>query len=315
MSPIVSIITPTFNRAHLLPRVWASLRKQTLSDFQWIIVDDGSVDDTREVVGKFDDKRIHYVYQQNGGVNAARNRGEQEIQAGYVIFLDSDDELYDQHTLALMVDEIASVPAEIGLVRFTVIDSEGREGLHYMERDRMVTGYTDNICEQNHWGEFFPIYKVDVLKISPWPAFNGYEVIRHWRIAKQRPALVVRHPALLVHRLACVYHRAAGDNLTGIHSVIRRSASMAEAVAQLISEHRVAWLEHCPRQLGRYQLYHAMYAALSGQALRAWCVILPAIRWADRKTRFKAIALMATLFLPLALRRWIFIQRATRQWP
>ncbi len=308
MNPAVSIITPTYNRARLLPRVWASLRKQTLGDFQWIIVDDGSTDDTRGVVENFGDKRIHYVYQRNAGVNVARNRGEREIEAGYVIFLDSDDELHDQHTLAMMVDEIASAPAEIGLVRFTVIDSEGREGLHYMERDRMVTGYADNICEKNHWGEFFPIYKTEVLKISPWPAFNGYEVIRHWRIAKH-------HPALLVHRPARVYHRAAGDNLTGMHSVIRRSASMTEAVSQLINEHRAAWLEYCPCQLGRYQLYQAMYAALSGQILRAWCAVLSTFRWADRNTRMKAIVLTVTLFLPLALRRWLFIQRATRQWP
>lgn len=313
MTPVVSIITPTYNRAHLLPRAWASLRKQTLTAFQWIIVDDGSIDNTHAVVGGFSDDRICYLYQKNSGVNAARNHGELKIRAPYVVFLDSDDELYDQNTLAMMVDEITNVPAEVGLVRFTVIDGQGREGLHYMQSARMVTDYTDNICEKNHWGEFFPIYKAEVLKVSPWPKFNGYEVIRHWRIAKLYPAIVVHRAALLVHRPVHDYHRAAGDNLTGMHSIIRRADSLVEAVSQLIEDHRGAWLKNCPCQLGRYLLYQAMYAALAGNTFRAWRAVLSALRWADGKVRLKAIALIAALFLPLLARRWIFIQRARKQ--
>ena len=64
MNPFVSVITPTYNRAHLLPHVSASLLKQTEERFHWIIVDDGSTDSTREVVQEFNDPHITYVRQE-----------------------------------------------------------------------------------------------------------------------------------------------------------------------------------------------------------------------------------------------------------
>ncbi|MDE7254859.1 MAG: glycosyltransferase [Helicobacter sp.] len=65
-SPIFSIITPTFNRAHTLHRVYASLVTQTFTDFEWIIIDDGSTDNTREQVMQWQKAVsfcIHYFYQ------------------------------------------------------------------------------------------------------------------------------------------------------------------------------------------------------------------------------------------------------------
>ena len=83
MHPVVSIVTPTYNRAHLLPRVWASLVRQTETNFEWIVVDDGSSDDTREVVLWFNDPCIHYVHQENRGAIEARNRGDSKVRADY----------------------------------------------------------------------------------------------------------------------------------------------------------------------------------------------------------------------------------------
>ena len=71
MAPTVSIVTPTYNRAHLLPRAWASIARQTETRLEWIVVDDGSTDNTRQVVLAFNDPRIHYIYQHNQGENEA----------------------------------------------------------------------------------------------------------------------------------------------------------------------------------------------------------------------------------------------------
>jgi len=303
MNAAVSIITPTYNRAHLLPRVWASLLKQTEKRFQWIIVDDGSTDSTREVVQEFNDPRITYVWQENKGVNGARNRGEQEIQADYVIYLDSDDELLHETTLQVMLAEIQASRPEIAWVAFTVVDSEGRGGLYYLPAERLETNYLDHVCEQKIWGEFFPIYRRDAIAISPWPPFNGMEALRHWRIIKQRPALLVNRPAR-------IYHRKVGDNLTGAHSAVRRAAQMAEATIQLIKDHELTWLAHCPSQLGKYSLYRAMYLALTTTGFLALPDLLRALRYGNSATKGKAIVLSMNLLLPLKIRQWLFIKRA-----
>jgi glycosyltransferase involved in cell wall biosynthesis len=91
--PLVSVVVPTYNRAHLLRRAIKSVLAQTFSDFELIIVDDGSTDETNEAVEEFDDPRIRFIRQPvRGGANRARNRGIEASRGEWVAFLDSDDE-------------------------------------------------------------------------------------------------------------------------------------------------------------------------------------------------------------------------------
>jgi glycosyltransferase involved in cell wall biosynthesis len=92
LSPTFSVIMPTYNRANTIARAVRSVLGQTWTDFELIIVDDGSTDETRQVVGNFDDPRIRYVHQENAGQASAKNLGASLAQAPYVTFLDSDDE-------------------------------------------------------------------------------------------------------------------------------------------------------------------------------------------------------------------------------
>lgn len=93
VNPKVSVVIPTYNRAHLVGRAIGSVLDQTYQDFELIIVDDGSTDNTEEVVKRFDDKRIKYIkHAKNKGGSAARNTGIKEAKGEYVAFLDSDDE-------------------------------------------------------------------------------------------------------------------------------------------------------------------------------------------------------------------------------
>ncbi len=87
---LVSVIIPTYNRSELCRQAAESVLAQTYSDVEVLIVDDGSADDTRDVVSKLDD-RVRYIRQDNAGVSAARNRGLQEARGAYIAFLDSDD--------------------------------------------------------------------------------------------------------------------------------------------------------------------------------------------------------------------------------
>ena len=89
---LVSVIIPTYNRAHLISRAIKSVLNQTYQDFEIIIIDDGSEDGSAGVVKIIDDNRIKLICQENRGVSAARNRGIEEAKADLIAFLDADDE-------------------------------------------------------------------------------------------------------------------------------------------------------------------------------------------------------------------------------
>lgn len=94
-SCFLSIVTPTYNRAHLLQACFDSLLNQTDLDFEWIIVDDGSTDDTAAVVSGFQTEQfpIRYIRKENGGKHTALNASMEHIRGSYLLILDSDDYL------------------------------------------------------------------------------------------------------------------------------------------------------------------------------------------------------------------------------
>ncbi len=113
--PAVSVILPTYQRAHVLGRAVDSVLAQTAGDLELIVVDDGSTDGTAELVGSYDDGRIRYLRQDNAGVAAARNRGLRAVRAPLVAFLDSDDEWFPPK-LALQTARMAELPDDVGLL-------------------------------------------------------------------------------------------------------------------------------------------------------------------------------------------------------
>ncbi len=88
---VYSIVIPTYNRASIISKTLKSVIDQSFSDFEVIVVDDGSRDDPEKEILQLDDSRIRYVRQENAGGGAARNRGIQEARGDYIAFLDSDD--------------------------------------------------------------------------------------------------------------------------------------------------------------------------------------------------------------------------------
>ena len=100
MKPFFSVVLPTFNRSNFITGAINSLLNQTYQYWELIIVDDGSTDNTKEVVEQFlkEDSRIKYHYQNNSERSAARNKGLNKTKGNYICFIDSDD-LYEEEYL------------------------------------------------------------------------------------------------------------------------------------------------------------------------------------------------------------------------
>ena len=105
-TPFFSVVIPTYNRGGVLLLAIQSVIQQTFDQWELIIVDDGSKDNTKTVVSAITDKRVKYFYQENKGRSAARNAGIEIALGEYIAFLDSDDQ-YAENYLELVFDEIS----------------------------------------------------------------------------------------------------------------------------------------------------------------------------------------------------------------
>lgn len=110
--PFFSVIIPAFNRLHLLQRTLDSVLQQSFPDFELILSDDGSTDGTGEWVAGLNNEQLIYLYQENKGVCAARNRGAAIARGSYLVFLDSDDTV-SPNWLADFHSGLAQTPADV----------------------------------------------------------------------------------------------------------------------------------------------------------------------------------------------------------
>jgi glycosyltransferase involved in cell wall biosynthesis len=108
--PLVSVIIPTFNRFAMLCEAIDSVLAQTFSDFEIIVVDDGSYDETGSISARYGPS-IKYIFQKNQGVSVSRNRGIREAEGDFICFLDSDD-LWLPRKLAVQYAKMIENPAE-----------------------------------------------------------------------------------------------------------------------------------------------------------------------------------------------------------
>ena len=111
-NPLVSIITPTFNRKKTLGRTYASIKNQTYKNIEWIVIDDGSDDNTKELVESWindSEIQIKYAYQNNSGKHIAVNRGLDMASGEYVSTLDSDDAI-EENAIELLLEYWNRIP-------------------------------------------------------------------------------------------------------------------------------------------------------------------------------------------------------------
>lgn len=205
---MITVFTPTYNRAKLLPRLYESLCKQTYRDFEWIIVDDGSVDDTYDVInklkvenGKLKNKHqfpIRYLYQENGGKHRAINRGVREANGELFLILDSDDSLPD-NSLELITEVYSQIKdnESFGGVCGYMAHHDGTIIGKGNEENIFDTNSIDLRYRYNVKGDMCEVFKTSVLKEIPFPEIEGErfcpEALVWNRIAKRYRLRVFRN--------------------------------------------------------------------------------------------------------------------------
>lgn len=179
VSPLLTIITPAYNRGHLLKNCYDSLLRQTDPDFEWIIVDDGSQDGTESVVRSFApaDFPIIYIKKENGGKHTALNASHPHIRGKYVLILDSDDTLTDTAVEQIRRGwECWKEMAQVGIVTFlkgAAEDDPNCTGSVAGEPVDILTGRRNVI----HSTDCCEVIRTELFLQYPFPEYPGERFI------------------------------------------------------------------------------------------------------------------------------------------
>ena len=173
---MISIFTPTYNRKNLLKRLYQSLLEQTDKNFEWIIVDDGSTDNTETLIAEWitENKiKIKYQYQQNAGKHVAFNRGI-DLASGKLYFcVDSDDLL--PHNATEVIRKTYENPLfnkSIGIVALKS-DTSGKLLSDNLPNTTSLSTIYDLTSKYKSFGERSIIYRTDILKENRFPVIEG----------------------------------------------------------------------------------------------------------------------------------------------
>lgn len=176
---LLTIFTPTYNRSSTLPRLYASLCRQTCQDFEWVIVDDGSTDNTHSLVASWQSEEripIRYEYQHNAGKMAAHNLGAELAAAALFVCVDSDDYLADHAVEQLL--RVWQQPHNdcIGMLAFKV-RTDGTPVTTLT--DETLSAATLKAAYDHHGlsGDTMLVYACNVLKKHSFPIVHGEKFI------------------------------------------------------------------------------------------------------------------------------------------
>lgn len=164
----ITVLTPTYNRKHTLTKLYKSLLNQTNSNFEWIIVDDGSTDNTKELVDKFiadDQIKIIYYHEKNGGKHRALNFGIEKINTEYTFIVDSDDWL-DKDAIAQIYKYTKKYDYDKSIACFSFLRGypDGSVNGQKFKENEYRSNYIECRVNNRVVGDKAEVYRTDVLK-------------------------------------------------------------------------------------------------------------------------------------------------------
>lgn len=191
----LSIITPAYNRAHMLDAAYNSLCSQTCKNFEWIIVDDGSTDNTEQVCNSFTSATFdfNYIKKENGGKHTAVNRGVKAANGEFLLILDSDDSIpaNSVETILKYCEQIEDDKSFGGVAGY-MAHHDGEIIGHGCERRVIDTNAIDIRFRYHLQGDMCEVYRTKVLRENPFPEVEGEKfcpealvwnrIARHYRL-------------------------------------------------------------------------------------------------------------------------------------
>lgn len=173
----ITVFTPTYNRAYILPQLYESLQQQTCKDFEWLIVDDGSSDNTAGIVQQWileADFIIRYVQQENGGKHRAINRGAKEANGELFFIVDSDDKLTPNAIERILADyeSIATNEAFAGVCGLRAFPDGSRIGGE-CDFGILDTNPLDLRIKHKIKGDMAEVVRTSVMRQFPFPDIQG----------------------------------------------------------------------------------------------------------------------------------------------
>lgn len=291
---MVSVIIPTYNRVALLKRAVQSVLRQTYSDFEILIIDDGSTDETEKMVHEeLLDPRIRYdKLSINQGVHAARNRGLDIARGEFIVFLDSDDELLPI-ALQRATDLIKKKPEIQWLsAALRLNDSDEIAGMNLTEPGWVT--YPDILRETfvrpNKAG--FGMFRKTLIGETRF-AMQNLDFIFFRHLARKASLYYIPEPL-------GIYYRSPSDSgalhLTRLAPNTERSIKRGHALAQFLKDFRDDFMRYCPQKYSGYAYGAGLGLLLDGQQQSARILAMDAVRF--RPTYVRGWVLLAVTCLP-----------------
>lgn len=259
----LTIFTPTHNRAYILPKLYESLCVQTCQDFEWLIVDDGSTDNSKELVDEWMGEgriAIRYVYQQNGGKMRAFNKAASLADSELFVCIDSDDQLTTEHVVEESLaywDEHKNEALERqigGMVSLRLHKQRTKE-----IPGKLSHGSLQQICN-NYKGETTIFLLTDILRNYPYPSFEGENFITDVYIFDQMDEKYVFlfHPYFSQQ---CAYQKD-GYTFNYRHLLFKNPRGHREYHAQRIRLKKENWIKSvvCYISMSLFVRDHTMFS-------------------------------------------------------
>lgn len=202
----LTVFTPAYNRGYIIHKCYESLCRQTSKDFVWLVVDDGSTDNTAELVKEWQKQdngfEIKYIYKENGGMHTAHNTAYENIDTELNVCIDSDDYMPDD-----AVEKIISFWREngsdkfAGIIALDVYESDGKVIGAELPNKKSTTlmGYYNN----GGSGDKKLIYRTDVINATPmYPEFAGEKYVglayKYHIVDETKELLIMNEPVCIV---------------------------------------------------------------------------------------------------------------------
>ena len=272
--PLISVVLTTYNRSHLLLKCVNSVLDGKYENFELIIVNDASTDDTAIVAAGISDPRVQYFeLEENKGVLAARNFGFDIATGDYITILDDDDILVTD-ALQKVYEEFSSVHnGQAEILWFDCVDQERGEISGTMPiNGRGVIKFSDYVCGMIY-GDFWLVFKKNVLDGARFDErLRAHESLFWLQLHRQ-------HEAVYVQFVACKKYREHGERLCDLEQRLKQLKPTTLAMSEFMKIFGEDLLNLCPRRYGEKLAYLGLHQMLTGNFCTGRRSVLCSLRY------------------------------------